>query len=397
MDSRQIKGLQIAQNGRITQTPKGWIVPSQTGNGSYLVYKESMRITKCTCPDCELRGVKCKHQWAVDYFLEKTIDAEGNIAVTKTIRMTYPQDWKAYNTAQNSEITTFDRLLKDLVENVPEPMQTMGRPKLSLKETLFCSIQKVYSQLSSRRAYSLYKNAQEREQIGKAPNYNSINLLLNREDITPILHKLLILSALPLKSIETTFAQDSSGFRTSQFNQYAVEKYGVKKKHQWLKAHILVGTKTNVIANANVTEEYANDCPQFKPLVVEAHNNGFQMNELVADMGYLSRENYETAEDIGAKAYIPFKKNATARAGRCATWKKMYHYFQLNREEFMQHYHARSNVESTFNMIKAKFGDKLKSKNWTAQKNELLCKLIAHNIVVLIHEMFELKIQPHFC
>lgn len=47
-------------------------------------------------------------------------------------------------------------------------------------------------------------------------------------------------------------------------------------------------------------------------------------------------------------------------------------------------------------MIKAKFGEKLKSKKWAAQRNELLCKLIAHNIVVLIHEMHELGIKPEF-
>ncbi len=47
-------------------------------------------------------------------------------------------------------------------------------------------------------------------------------------------------------------------------------------------------------------------------------------------------------------------------------------------------------------MIKMKFGDKLKSKNFIAQKNELLCKMIAHNIVVLIHEMYELGIEPEF-
>ena len=40
-------------------------------------------------------------------------------------------------------------------------------------------------------------------------------------------------------------------------------------------------------------------------------------------------------------------------------------------------------------MVKSKFGDKLKSKNLIAQKNELLCTLIAHNIVVLIYEMHE--------
>ena len=35
----------------------------------------------------------------------------------------------------------------------------------------------------------------------------------------------------------------------------------------------------------------------------------------------------------------------------------MYNFFTYRREEFLEHYHNRSNVESTFNMIKAKFTD----------------------------------------
>jgi transposase len=131
-------------------------------------------------------------------------------------------------------------------------------------------------------------------------------------------------------------------------------------------------------------------------MVMEAHNNGYEIKEIPADMGYSSRENYKIADSIGATAYIPFKKNTSGNAGGSYLWKKAYHYFQLNRDEFMDHYHVRSNVETTFHMVKTKFGDKLKSKNWTAQENELLCKLIAHNIVVLIHEMYELGIKPDF-
>ncbi len=39
--------------------------------------------------------------------------------------------------------------------------------------------------------------------------------------------------------------------------------------------------------------------------------------------------------------------------------------------EFFEHYHKRSNVETTFMAIKTKFGDTLKSKNEVAQVNEL--------------------------
>ena len=77
-------------------------------------------------------------------------------------------------------------------------------------------------------------------------------------------------------------------------------------------------------------------------------------------------------------------------------WQKMYHFFMYNRDEFLAHYHKRSNVETTIMMVKTKLGEKLKSKNFIAQKNELLCKFIAHNIIVLIHEMHELGIPPDF-
>jgi hypothetical protein len=46
--------------------------------------------------------------------------------------------------------------------------------------------------------------------------------------------------------------------------------------------------------------------------------------------------------------------------------------------------------------MKKKLGESLKSKNRTAQINELLCKVIAYNIMVVIQEMHELGIQPDF-
>lgn len=74
----------------------------------------------------------------------------------------------------------------------------------------------------------------------------------------------------------------------------------------------------------------------------------------------------------------------------------MYHYFMLNREEFMQHYHLRSNVDTTFSMIKAKFSEMIKSKTKTAQTNELLLKILCHNIVVLVEEAVRLGFMPKF-
>ena len=94
--------------------------------------------------------------------------------------------------------------------------------------------------------------------------------------------------------------------------------------------------------------------------------------------------------------YIPFKKNVTGKKRGSAMWAKMYHFFQLNRDEFQEHYNKRSNIESTNAAIKRKFGETLKSKNDTSQVNELLCKIIAYNLTVVIHEMYENNIAPEF-
>jgi transposase len=66
------------------------------------------------------------------------------------------------------------------------------------------------------------------------------------------------------------------------------------------------------------------------------------------------------------------------------------------RGTFLEQYRSRSLSESTFSMMKAKFGDALRSKTDTAQVNELLCKVLCHNLCVLIQSFYELGIEPEF-
>lgn len=394
-DMREERGKAIANNkGGVKQVnDHSFKVKSQSGNGIYEVKATPNGMT-CTCPDFVYRGGKCKHIQATRFYLEIEKDTPQG-TVTEKVHLTYSQAWEAYNAAQMAEVKLFDELLKDLVKAIPEPEQTKGRPRLSIHETLFCSIQKVYSQLSSRRAHGLFQNATERGQIEHTPDFNVPSKLFKNPEMTPILQRLVTLSALPVAGIEVDFAVDSTGFRTTTFNAYEGAKYRQKKEHQWVKAHLCAGVKTNVVAAVAITDAYSNDSPQFGPLVKKTAS-GFTINEITADMAYSSRRNLQTVENAGGKPYIPFKKNATGRAGGSAIWKKMFHYFQLNRDEFMDHYHKRSNIEATNAAIKRKFGETLKSKNPVAQVNELLAKIIAYNLTVVIHEMYENGINPKF-
>ncbi len=393
--TREERGKAIANNkGSVKQVnDHSFKVKSQSGKGAYEVKATPSGMT-CTCPDFVYRGGKCKHIAATRYYLEIEKDTPQGI-ITEKVHLTYSQAWEAYNAAQKAEVKLFDDLLKDLVKAIPEPEQMRGRPRLSLQETLFCAIQKVNSQLSSRRAHGLFQNAVERGQIDHAPRFNAPSDFFNKPETTVILQRLVMLSALPVAGIEVDFAVDSTGFRTTQFNAYHGAKYGQKKEHQWVKAHLCAGVKTNVVAAVAITDAYSNDSPQFGSLIKKTAQ-GFAINEISADMAYSSRLNLQTVANAGGKAYIPFKKNATDKCRGSFLWNKMYHYFQLNRDEFMEHYHKRSNIEATNAAIKRKFGETLKSKNPVAQVNELLAKIIAYNLTVVIHEMYENGIQPEF-
>jgi transposase len=313
---------------------------------------------------------------------------------------TYSQEWPAYNRAQTNEKAHFIAFLHELCSGIEEPTQTNGRPRLPLADIIFSAVFKTYSTMSGRRVISDLRDAVAKGYLSKMPSYNSIFDYLKMESLTPYLSQLITDSALPLKAIETDFAVDSSGFSTGQFMRWFDVKYGSKEdRRQWLKLHLICGVKTNIVTSVEVSDGYSHDYHHFKPLVDQTKRAGFDMKEVSADKGYIGADNLMTTLRNGAIPYIPFKSNAVAHSGweaKSQLWTRMYHFYNYKRDEFLQHYHKRSNVETTFHMIKSKFGQRLRSKSLTAQVNEALCKVLCHNLCVVIQSMYELNITPEF-
>ena len=393
--NREQRGKLIFENGRIRKQNNYWIVGSQTSFNAYKVTFNGHE-PKCNCLDCQKRKSKCKHIFAVELYLKRQIDEKGKITETKGVKITYAQNWSAYNKAQTNEKLLFMKLLKDLCNNVEQPQYKFGRPTLPFSDMLFGSIMKVYTGFSLRRFMSDMKIAKEMGLVEVVPSYSTISNFMNRKEIKSILDTLIKKSALPLREVETAFAVDSSGFSTSRFARWFDHKWGKEKKFKvWMKAHINSGVKTNIITAVNITEGTSSDSNELKSLIEQTAEN-FNMSEQSGDKAYSSKKNLETIKEHGAIPFIPFKKNVTGKARGSYLWKKMYHYFMYKNEEFMKHYNKRSNVETCFHMIKAKFGDSIKSKKQTAQINELLIKVLSHNICVVIQEVCELGIKAEF-
>jgi transposase len=404
---REQRGLVIAATSKLQKASEDrWFVPSQSQrtdgrHGNYYLVKPDPAKPECTCPDFQHRQDRCKHIFAVEYTIQREETADGETVVTETLRVsrkTYSQDWPSYNKAQVDEKDLFQRLLHQLCLGIGEPSQAMGRPRVPLQDMIFSSAFKVYSTVSARRFMTDLRGAFAKGYISKLPCYNTIFNYFESEILTPHLGVLIEESSLPLQALESSFAVDSSGFSTSKFVQWVQAKHynpKLMEKRDWLKVHLMCGVKTNVVTAIQITDRYGADSPQFKPLV-EATGKNFTMAAVSADKAYLSSANLQTVLDHNAMPFIPFKVNNSAKWTKNPVWQRMYHYFAYNQRYFMERYHERSNVESTFSMIKRKFGDSLRSKTKTAQVNEALCKILCHNLCCLIQSMFEFEITPKF-
>ena len=100
MNPRQIKAVEIASRFKIQEKEGKWIVPSQSKRGNYSVGLNG--TPRCTCPDFDSRGVKCKHIWAAEFTIKRKQTENGSevtrsVRITEKVERTYGQNWPAYN------------------------------------------------------------------------------------------------------------------------------------------------------------------------------------------------------------------------------------------------------------------------------------------------------------
>jgi len=197
----QERGLAIANSNTVKKNKLGWQVPSQSGNGTYEVNLDHGEPF-CTCGYFEAEHKKCQHIYAVEFIVQKETKPDGTVTETKTVRITYAQEWAAYNAAQTHEQEKFVMLLRDLCNGIPQPEYRFGRPRLPFSDMVFSAVYKVYSTMSTRRFMTDLKEAQAKELVAKAPSYASNIRSLENPELTPLLKTLIEESATPLKAVE---------------------------------------------------------------------------------------------------------------------------------------------------------------------------------------------------
>jgi hypothetical protein len=132
------------------------------------------------------------------------------------------------------------------------------------------------------------------------------------------------------------------------FYRHFTAKWGGEEQtsRNWLKAHCCVGVKTNVITAVEVTEKEQHDSPMLAGLV---KNTGRELQREAGRCGQGLRFASELPDDpmLNATPFVPFKSTNTGNSDS-PLWNRLFHFFHMNRAEFLQQYHQRSNAESAF-------------------------------------------------
>jgi len=314
-------------------------------------------------------------------------------------RKTYAQDWPAYDAAKTNEHVLFQQFLADLlllaIEN-DTPAAT-GRRGFDTRTKIFTMCIKAYHKSDLRKTESILKESHHRNVIGKVPSYRSIDNFFNDHRLNKLLDRLILITALPLAFVEKTGAMDSTGMSVHKYDSWQQAKWGTQTERSrcFRKLHAVVGTTTNIFISADVTLKTVADVTML-PGVVADHPRLFAMEDFVADKAYSSRAAMKFLHDLGLNPFIPFKRTSSSTPKGSLIWQEMFHFARDFPEEFDAHYHQRSNVETTFHMLKMRFGDYLMTKNFVANQNEIKVRVLSHNLCVLIQEAAERGIIARF-
>ena len=176
---------------------------------------------------------------------------------------------------------------------------------------------------------------------------------------------------LPYRQAEKV-AIDYSGFELEAKSFYYRKTCFIRRKtKRFMRLAIAADVDKQLIMKHIVNKKCGNDNTEFINLLKE-----LKVSYVLADKGYDARSNRKFVfMKLNAIPQIPFRKIS----GKDGIINGTANYLFDDKI-----YHQRSKVETIFSVIKRKYGSVVKARSLSAQKAELICKLIAYNIDRLI-------------
>lgn len=289
------------------------------------------------------------------------------------------------NSLEN-EKQNFLYTMSEIINNYSiENNQIYGRPNSDLKEIIKNMLIMSYNGTSYRRTQSELKLLQSIGIIEKIIPRTTLNDYYNQEEIKNILEKLITLTATLFTEQEDTLILDSTWLGLKMYAGGHIKVYRSHKTpnlEKCRKIHTAILKNSKMIAVAITTIGTANDNPLFKKIILKATKN-FNIKTVLADAGYLSKDNYALCQEQGIQAYIDFKKNSVTTRSGSIQWRTRLREYKNNPEKWHEIYRYRPVIEGVFSAIKRKNLNWLRSKKPISQDIELLLKVLVYNLTII--------------
>lgn len=173
---------------------------------------------------------------------------------------------------------------------------------------------------------------------------------------------------------------DATGLETRHASRYYEWRRGDSRRVQrgWPKLTLVCETASYLLAGAVVSPGPSQDSPQFAAAVGQSAAH-LLIDRLLADAGYDAEHNHRLArEEFGIRSTI-----IALNKRRWRRWPKGRYRRQLRRRFPARLYGRRWHIESAISQMKRKLGAELRSTSERSQTEEILWKVLTHDLALL--------------
>ncbi|MDG7001145.1 MAG: hypothetical protein JRN15_18780, partial [Nitrososphaerota archaeon] len=152
-------------------------------------------------------------------------------------------------------------------------------------------------------------------------------------------------------------------------------------RHDFQYTESTVGVHTKIIAGFRSTDDHSiGELTLFPEVMAQADSNCPQMETMLGDSLYASRNACEVVSSHGAKPYFMPKSNSTFRSHGVPSWKNMTYELVADPQTWLATYHMRSISETVNSMEKRRFPSKLRKKLTMRKDTEEFLRQDVHNL-----------------
>lgn len=305
-------------------------------------------------------------------------------------------DWSAYNLSKIHEINFFLVFVREAVDGSQVQVQEQtgpGRPASDAFDLAKVILVKEYFQTGERQAEGLALLFMEKLALKNAPSASTIGRAYSRTDVQEILARVFEMTSEPIKDKETSFSADGTGLPLSIKQNYENDRDKHEKHAGYDKAAVMISNNFHLATGIVHTKGTANDSPLFAPLLEQTAERFQHIEDVELDAGFISRENCQLIDAVGATPYIFPKTGITLNQNGAPAWKKMLLALINDPQAWLRSYHRRSQNECFFSSHKRRFARPILKRITLRRSIQAFGRVTVTNITMLITAYCEHRVE----